>query len=1425
MANEIATLIQRTVPIGSEVTITTGTVSYHGILAELSLYHVRIEQGGSVQVILVEAITGFALANDDNGLSGPSATSDPAGAPPITEVPARQSESAPAPVSTRSQPDEMFERRVKHYQGIIEATSLELPPVALSDKALLSPGPPDDWEPEATIRWDRCTNSFSYARKVNELDPKFGRVARIARDVFTLTRWYPENAMVQRLYGHLLWLAGQTEPAIEYLARAANFSNEENDRTALFAAVVRSNSTDLLGPAAAALFRPGEYELPSPNWDYFVRFCTGNGQLGLLLGVGEAIRRSDDLRQAMEARAALYAAALATSNIDLATDVAEAPSDVTPERLSRASSAIPSMPDDLVRPQSRIPVTPNNRRPGRRSSSSSDGREPNGEQRTITKALRLREQGDHERAIELLEAIRPAAKDKTKIDNILLNSYQPTGRYADAARVLTNKLQIAPESKRSALLSQLLSAYVNDQKWSEAQDAAEQLLQLEKHDRQALRTLAIAFHQKGEQEESDRVFQLLIEQGDPKAEEIRSKIGRTGASEWLDLEAFLLSATPRTAETSESELTEFLLSRCAFEGVPPDRLQAGPDELTRFDADKVAERARDLGTRLPGDRGSFLVSAAKIENQIRQKQDPSDVRFYRYMYRGCISLADAAIFDDSRSDESARELYAEGLALYDLVRRSNRKGEEQDALNGIYRYLLSSLNQRFGSADYGSVANISEVIHVTAVDPKSSSRVLESLVDLTSRSDFARRTALRAVLDTRHGPQAVVDFAQRLTGTTQAVPNRLPDVLEIWSIIERHRDTAEQELRMDLATISQRDLRAGRIQEMIQEIDRIREACYLRIDRDYLRRLVEVYLVFADVAREQRFEERERLYDQVQLRAAQLTDLIELSPTRIAVSHILPLIGSAMDLATEQLRDLYRSAVPSVDIAMVGDRYVPSDSGNIRVKISISNSIGRAPVESLELEVLPDGAYVAEEPVVQLPGALRGGERVEIVVALRLNSETIESKTFALPVALRYSSRTSEKQLEKSLPLAVRLDDPGSFVQLKNPYAKYAGGGPVDDPAMFFGRDDQVSAISDVVAGSGSGRSVLVFGQRRAGKSSVLHHLKNRLIRSQDVFPIDVGNLGAMLDDQSDIPLLNQLLFKICRSIRSAALNVGVLASQAELADTISRGDGLLDHSAPLVEFTDIMDSYRRCALAPGTPSFLRTPVLLIDEFTYLFDWIKQGKLPTDFMKSWKALLQQGGFSAVLVGTEEMQEFKNEFPNEFGTTKDFKVSYLADVHARELVVDPVKEVNGIDIYSDNAPVTRIVELTGGSAYYLQLFCDRLVNYMNRERVSVVSIADVEIVKGQMINGAESLGEDNFHSLFSAGEGPGDRVPREDAIRALSTIAIASDRGREISKAALEEDLGLIGPRTVESLLAREVIEVREQSVRIRVRLLEEWLNR
>ncbi|NMF61187.1 hypothetical protein HC246_24980 [Pseudanabaena yagii GIHE-NHR1] len=234
--------------------------------------------------------------------------------------------------------------------------------------------------------------------------------------------------------------------------------------------------------------------------------------------------------------------------------------------------------------------------------------------------------------------------------------------------------------------------------------------------------------------------------------------------------------------------------------------------------------------------------------------------------------------------------------------------------------------------------------------------------------------------------------------------------------------------------------------------------------------------------------------------------------------------------------------------------------------------------------------------------------------------------------------------------------------------------------------------------------------------------------------------------------------------------------------------------------------------------------MLLIDEFSYIYGEIKRNQIPDTFMKSWKALLEKRYFGAILVGQDVMPQFIESFPNEFQVAESQRVSYLSTDDARKLIIDPIRILETGESRYKGEAVIRLIELTAGSPYYIQIFCNRLVEYMNRKKAIYVTDADIERVKEDLISGNNSLGDAVFDNLTSAGDTSSDSIPKKDAEAVLRGVAHGSRRQQFCDRSAIVASTSVPIDQVLEDLVKREVLEKSQSSLfRIRVSLFKEWL--
>jgi hypothetical protein len=328
----------------------------------------------------------------------------------------------------------------------------------------------------------------------------------------------------------------------------------------------------------------------------------------------------------------------------------------------------------------------------------------------------------------------------------------------------------------------------------------------------------------------------------------------------------------------------------------------------------------------------------------------------------------------------------------------------------------------------------------------------------------------------------------------------------------------------------------------------------------------------------------------------------------------------------------------------------------------------------------------------------------------------------------------------------------------------------------------------------------------------VLYHLQRELR-----LPLIAAKL-SLLEIVEDLDLAT-LLYAIARAfwIRLDDLEL----DEGMPALGVPRPELAQFHGSPQIYFDDYIRNIQRMMRRSEAYKGCRM-VLLLDEFTVLYTAIERGKLAPEFMKAWKAMLESNLFRSVVVGNDLMPRFLKKFPNEFQVAGQEPVSYLDEESAKRLIEEPIQLDTGETRYRGDA-VKRILELTARSPYYIQLFCNRLVQHMNDERQPLIGPADVDKVAAALVSGERALPLEQFDNLLTPGDVDVSELASEVVLNMLRA-SLSGHRGDlylDNRKARGLPD----GPKVIDDLLRRDVI-VRgtEDRYRIKVGLFAEWLQ-
>jgi len=271
----------------------------------------------------------------------------------------------------------------------------------------------------------------------------------------------------------------------------------------------------------------------------------------------------------------------------------------------------------------------------------------------------------------------------------------------------------------------------------------------------------------------------------------------------------------------------------------------------------------------------------------------------------------------------------------------------------------------------------------------------------------------------------------------------------------------------------------------------------------------------------------------------------------------------------------------------------------------------------------------------------------------------------------------------------------------------YIAGNPVTGSEMFFGREDVFEFVRQTLIGQHHDNIIVLYGQRRTGKTSVLYQMHSHLDPRYLCIFIDLHGF--------ELESLRGFLWELANHIRR------VLRRDYQInLPSLNRADFMID---PLTSFEDEFLGYLWSAIDS------RHVLLMLDEVVRLQEQVRAGKLGREIFEYMRHLMQhyeQLNFLFSLgSGLEEMQE---DYAFLFNIALYKKLSFLDLNAATALITQPVK-----DYYAfEHAAVEQIMRVTSCHPYFIQLLCHCLFNRWRQQRVSPITAQDVDDVLDETV---------------------------------------------------------------------------------------------
>lgn len=286
--------------------------------------------------------------------------------------------------------------------------------------------------------------------------------------------------------------------------------------------------------------------------------------------------------------------------------------------------------------------------------------------------------------------------------------------------------------------------------------------------------------------------------------------------------------------------------------------------------------------------------------------------------------------------------------------------------------------------------------------------------------------------------------------------------------------------------------------------------------------------------------------------------------------------------------------------------------------------------------------------------------------------QALESKSYVTSVEIIHTTFLA--------PASQKVEALGSAV-FANPYSPRIAEG-----SRFYGRATECERIANLLRDQSRNMAVLLWGQRRIGKTSFV--LRLREYAQGAFFPIYLDVQG--LRDSSTSQFLHELMNYIAKGLPQWLPDVEHKASVPQFNRI--RKDPLAYFDAFMAQIQEIAHTYPL--------------VVILDEFQCLCSLREEKASRGAIFSRLRSNAQHGsGVHFILSGGGLMSQLTQQCEIEalFNITYDEKLGCLEEQAAKQLIKDGLTKVGGIT----DLATGLLVDFTSGHPFYLQLLCSRL----------------------------------------------------------------------------------------------------------------------
>lgn len=300
----------------------------------------------------------------------------------------------------------------------------------------------------------------------------------------------------------------------------------------------------------------------------------------------------------------------------------------------------------------------------------------------------------------------------------------------------------------------------------------------------------------------------------------------------------------------------------------------------------------------------------------------------------------------------------------------------------------------------------------------------------------------------------------------------------------------------------------------------------------------------------------------------------------------------------------------------------------------------------------------------------------------------------------------------------VVFGDKLEFMEAERPFTRvfpipYVTGTPLKTDDVFVGRDDVFGFVQEMLVGAHQNNVVILHGQRRTGKTSVLYRLPYMLAETHYAVLVDMQGKPARGEAEFLYSIADDIVFTL-------------------------EDEGIAVELPAREEFVENPEFFFRSRFLRGLVPHLngKNLLLMFDEFEELQRRVEDGRLQPEIFQFLRNLMQHDDHvDFIFAGTHKLEELGAEYWSALFNIAAYRpITFLRPTEMRRLILEPVRQYN---TEYDPLAVDRIIGITAGHPYFAQLLLHEMMVYHNEMKASYLTAVDVDQVVDRIIGRGEA----------------------------------------------------------------------------------------